>query len=268
MLMAVNIGNSRICIGIFEKSSETLITRAQIATDLHKSSDEYSILISSLLRERGVDCNGIEDGIVSSVVPQLTETMKDAMASLIKKTPLSVGPGAKTGFPIKIDNPSELGGDIVADAAAVVYALKTMGKAGMPAVVAHVGTVTTVSAINQRGEFVGCSIFPGVRLSFDMLHGKTALLPNVSLERTERAIAKNSQDSVRSGVIFGQAMMLDGFAERFAKEMKCSVDRLACFITGRDAKYVMGMCERDFVHDEHLTLKGLCRLFCNASSKI
>ncbi len=267
MLMAVNIGNSRICVGIFEKTSDALLTKFQIATDLFKSSDEYSNLILSMLRERCIEKEGLEDGILSSVVPQLTETLKDAMVSIIKKLPLIVGPGVKTGFPIRIDNPSELGGDIVADVAAALHVLKETGRENTPAVVAHVGTVTTVSAINAKGEFVGCSIFPGVRLSFDTLHGKTALLPNVSLAEPMSVIAKNSQDAVRSGVIGGQAILLDGFAERFAKEMRCSPERLIGFVTGRDAKYVKDICRREFVYDEHLTMIGLYRLFCNATQK-
>ncbi len=265
MLMTVNIGNSRICVGVFRKTSDALVAKFHIATDLHKSSDEYSNLILSMLRERSVESAGLADGIVSSVVPQLTETMKDAMVSIVKKDPLIVGPGVKTGFPIRIDNPSELGGDIVADVAAVIHTLQQTGRGKIPALVVHVGTVTTVSAINTKGEFVGCSIFPGVRLSFDTLHGKTAQLPNVSLSEPESVIAKNSQDAVRSGVLCGHAMMLDGFAERFAKEMKYSPEKLIGFITGRDAKYVKDLCRKEFFYDEDLTLVGLYRLFCNTA---
>ncbi len=265
MLMAVNVGNSRISVGVFEKASETLLVKFQIATDLHKSSDEYSNLIASMLRDRGVDCETMEDGIVSSVVPQLTETMKESVVYLTKKEPLIVGPGVKTGFSIKIDNPSELGGDIVADIAAVTHMMTQQGKGKSAAVVAHVGTVTTVSAINARGEFVGCSIFPGVRLSLDAIHGKTAQLPNVSLLAPKHFIAKNSQDAVRSGVICGHAMLLDGFVERFAKEMKCEPNEVTCFVTGKDARYVTGICKKSFMFDENLTLKGLYRLFCNTA---
>ena len=263
MLMAVNIGNSRISVGIFEDSC--LCAKFQIATDLYKTSDEYLTLFRSLLGEHNISKISVTEGILSSVVPQLTDTVKEAITQIVGKIPLTVGPGVKTGFPIKIDTPSELGGDIVADVAAVLHSLKRAGQVKTAAVVAHMGTVTTVSAINKNGEFIGCSIFPGVRLSLEALHGKTAQLPNVSLFEPERVIAKNSQDSVRSGVIHGHAMMLDGFVGRFAKEMKCHPEEMALFITGKDAKYVTQSCKRAFVFEEDLTLHGLYVLFCNAT---
>ena len=264
MLMAVNIGNSRISVGIFDGTTKILLAKLRVYADRQKSSDEYANLFLSMLRERGVEREQIENGILSSVVPQLTDTVKEAVSFLVGEEPLIVGPGVKTGFPIRIDNPSELGGDIVADVAAAITAIKQDRGTMTPAIVAHVGTVTTVSAVNGRGEFVGCSIFPGVRLSFEAMHGKTALLPSVSLSAPRQSVAKNSLDAVRSGVIFGHAMMLDGFAERFAREMGCDPRDLACFVTGKDARYVTDSCKRSFVFDEDLTLKGLCSLFCNA----
>ena len=264
MLLTVNIGNARISVGVFRDETDVLLAKYEIATDLYRTSDEYSNLMKSMLRERGVDADELTDGILSSVVPQLTETVKESMTSIVGKEPMIVGPGMKTGFPIKIDNPSELGGDIVADVAAALYWVRKEGQK-KAAVVAHVGTVTTVSAVNARGEFLGCAIFPGIRLSFETLHGKTAQLPNVSLCAPSAAIAKNSQDSVRSGVICGHAMMLDGFVERFAKEMKCSPDEVVCISTGRDAKYVGEICKRKFVFHEDLTLWGLLRLYQNTT---
>lgn len=267
MLLAVNVENSHVSVGVFD-ASDALCATIQIATDLRKTADEYDMLIRAILKERGIGMSSVSKAIISSVVPQLTQTMEEAVRSMIGTAPLVVGPGVKTGFPIKIDTPSELGGDIVADVAAVLHALKQDGKEGSAAIVANLGTVTTISAVNRNGEYVGCAICPGVRSSFELLHGKTAQLPNVAFAEPEKAIAKNSHDAVRSGVICGHAMMLNGFVERFAKEIRCPVTDVSLFITGKDAKYVTGMLQKDFVFDEHLTLKGLLALYRNTARTV
>ncbi len=266
MLLAMNVGNSRISVGGFDGQTTALRFRFQIATDLNKTSDEYFVLLRALIREYTAEADNIDGGILSSVVPQLTETVRQTMMRLICKEPLMVGPGVKTGFAIKIDDPSELGSDMVANAAAVIDDLKKKGKAGTPSVVVDMGTVTTVSAINQRGEYVGCAIAPGVRMSFDCIHGKTAQLPNVAFSAPERAIGKNSQDSIRSGVICGTAMMLDGFIGRFAKEMKCHADEINLIITGEYASAVRPVCRYSFEEDPDLTLRGLFCLYHKTES--
>lgn len=262
MLMAVNIGNSRISVGFFEENACRLLLKFQISTDINKTSDEYLALIHSILRgeETKEEIGGV---ILSSVVPQLTETVRQTLVRFAGKQPLLVGPGLKTGFPIKIDSPSELGGDMVANTAAVLHGLKEEGKSKIPALIADLGTVTTLSAINRLGEYIGCAIVPGVRMSLNMLHGETAQLPNVMLSAPTKAVGKNSQDSVRSGVIFGNAMMLDGFVGRFAREMNCKAEELALFVTGEYAGAVMDVCKYRFTYDEDLTLKGLYFLYKN-----
>ena len=266
MLLAVNVENSHISVGVFDES-DALCAKFQIAADLCKTPDEYAVLIHSILRERDLLLSETTDAIVSSVVPQLTHTVVQAVRSIANTDPLTVGPGVKTGFPIKIDTPSELGGDIVADIAAVLELLKQSGRASA-AIVANVGTVTTVSAVNQRGEYVGCSIFPGVRSSFELLHGKTAQLPNVSLSEPSRAIGKNSQDAVRSGVILGHAMMLDGFVEQFAREIKCPLSELSLFITGDNARFITSALTKQYMFDGDLTLKGLLALYRNTARTV
>jgi len=258
MLLAINVGNSRISIGFFADDSKRLVAKFKIATDINKTSDEYLALIRAVVREENLSFEEISGAIVSSVVPQLTGVISETVERFGGKEPVVVGPGVKTGFAIKIDSPSELGADIVANTAAVV---SEIGKKG--AVIVDLGTVTTVSAINERGEYVGCAIMPGVQISFDALHGRTAQLPNVMLSVPTHAIGKNSQESVRSGVILGHAMILDGMVERFAKEMKCAADSLTLSATGEFALRVIKECKRDFSYDEDLTLKGLYYLYKN-----
>ncbi len=262
MLLAVNIGNSRISVGVFDTNGE-LCCRYKISTDNNKTADEYSSLIRSVFSERGFDVARINFVILSSVVPQLTSTVTDALCQVTEKSPLIVGPGVKTGYSIKIDNPSELGGDIVANTAAVIGRQKSEYGQAFPSVIVDMNTVTTVSAVNKNGEFIGCSIFPGVQMSFDAMHGNTALLPNVMLSSPQRAIGRSSQESVRSGVIFGNAFALDGFVYKFAKEMKCRPEELNLTITGEYAKSVLDVCNSSFSYDENLTLKGLYYIYLN-----
>ena len=261
MLLTVNVGNYRISVGGFEVESCELQFQFSVSTDLSKTSDEYAVLLRSLLQEHTKDGTVTDGVIVSSVVPQITETILRTLQRISGKEPLLVGPGVKTGFSIKIDSPSELGGDIVANTAAVIEDLKRQGKEHVPSVVVDMGTVTTVSAINRGGDYVGCVILPGVRMSFDSIHGQTAQLPNVILSAPEKAIGKNSSDAIRSGVLYGTAMMLDGFVGRFAKEMKCHAEELNPVITGEYASAVAHICRHTFVREENLTLRGLCYLY-------
>lgn len=261
MVLAVNVGNSRISVGLFAKETGALQFQCRLATDPDKTSDEYLCLLRMMLREAGFSAPMIGGAIASSVVPQLTATVREVLLRLTGKEPLMVGPGMKTGFSIKIDAPSELGGDMVANTAAV---LQTVGQKRAPIVIADLGTVTTVSAINEKREYVGCCIVPGIGISFESLHGKTAQLPNVMRSAPGRAIGKNSQDAVRSGVIYGHAMMLDGFVQRFAREMRSSAEELVTVMTGEYADAVVQVCKHPFVWDENLTLKGLYALYCQA----
>ena len=254
--MAVNIGNTRISVGFFDDAFSCVKYKLELSTDLSKTVDEYFSTVKLITRECGFETDGLCGGVVSSVVPQLTATLCETVRRFTGEEPVLVGPGVKTGFPIKIDSPAELGGDMVANAAAVVSTNKEKNNTGA-SVVVDMSAVTTVSAINRQGEFIGCSIIPGVQMSLEALHGKTALLPNVAYSAQTVAIGKNSQESVRSGVILGHAMMLDGFVTRFAREMKTSPEEMNCVITGEYAKYVMSMCRTSFEYDEELTLKGL-----------
>ena len=262
MLLALNVGNSRISVGIFDGDGN-LVSKFNIATDLKKTFDEYCMLIRMILSDNRVDIGEIESSIIASVVPQLTDTVRLVAKRLSQSEPIIVGPGVKTGFLIKIDSPSELGGDMVANTAAVINEKRVNGKINRPSVVVDMNTVTTVSVINCNDEYIGCSILPGIQMSFESMHETTALLPNVNFASAKNAIGKNSHDSVRSGVLCGNAIMLDGFVYRFAKEMRCKPDDIDLTITGEYAKYVVNLCSRTFSYEEDLTLRGLYVIYQN-----
>ena len=165
----------------------------------------------------------------------------------------------KTGFAIKVDNPSELGADLVANATAVMEIKANENIIKGASVIIDVGTATTIFALNEKNEFIGGSIFPGIGMSLNSLHGDTAQLPNVSLIPPTKIIGKNSQDSIRSGVVFGTAIMIDGFIDKFAKEMNS--DNVNVFITGEYAQALLSLCSSKYRYIPDLTLRGLYSIY-------
>jgi type III pantothenate kinase len=260
MIIAVNIGNTRISIGFFEDCFPVLKHRFEISSVTDRTVDEYYSTICIIARELGVDMSAVNGGVVSSVVPRLTATVCKTVERFTGELPVVVGPGVKTGFPIKIDSPSELGGDMVANAASVIAKMREENDK-RAAIIVDMSAVTTVSAINDRGEYVGCAILPGVQMSLEALRGNTALLPSVAYESQSKAIGKNSHESVLSGVMLGHALMLDGFVLRFANEMKTTLDKTRLFATGEYAMHIIPLCKNNFEYDGELILSGLYRIY-------
>lgn len=257
MLLALDIGNSSISVGIFLLDSGTLCHAFKLTTEKNRSADEYLAQICTILTLRGIDPRELHAAILSSVVPQLTHTLRQAAESLVGHAPLIVGAGIKTGFPIKIDNPSELGSDLVANTAGI---LALMGQKKTAAIVIDVGTATTVSAISEAHEYVGNCIASGIGLSLDTLHSETALLPNVTLLAPKHVIGKNSLDSMRSGILLGNALMIDAFIDKFIGEMKPKADP-CIYITGGFAELLWPSLTHTVIHEPHLTLLGLYHLY-------
>ncbi len=267
MLLTVDIGNSSISFGIFSDLDRCRILRTfKTESDMRKTSDEYAVLLKNLFELNGIERADIKDVAVASVVPKLTKTISDAIKKLVDCSGyVVVGPGVKTGFPIRIDDPSELGADLVANAAAVINIQKSSsGKRG--AVIVDMGTATTIFAINHAGEYIGGCIMPGVQISFDALHTQTAQLPGVTLELPKKAIGRNSVESVRSGVVLGNALMIDGFIESFSREMKCDVTN-SVYATGGVAELIIPACSHKIIYEPHLTLKGLFYIYRNNSAE-
>ncbi|MBQ8407606.1 MAG: type III pantothenate kinase [Clostridia bacterium] len=262
MLLAVNVGNKLISFAIFENESIEIISKFKISADKNRTADEYVILVKQLLDYSGIDATAICGAIVASVVPQLNDVINHVVLALTGKAPLLVGPGVKTGFAIRIDDPAELGADIVANCA-VVVAMAKAEKLDRPAIVLDMGAVTTLFAISKKGEVIGGSILPGVEMSLDALHRETAQLPNIEMSGSHRAIGKNTKESLISGVLFGQAAMIDGLIDRFEKEMKCDSGEAMLFATGEHCKPILGNFRHQFYYDSVLTLKGLACIYQN-----
>lgn len=246
MLLTLDMGNTNITIGVFE--GETLRFESRLATDCSKMEDQYAVEIMDILRLYGIEPQKIEGTIISSVVPPLDRAISGAVKKVTGVEPMMVGPGTKTGIDIRIDNPAQLGADLLVGAVAAV------ARYGAPCIIWDLGTATTVSVVNQKGWFLGGAIMPGIGVSFNHLTQKTALLPSISLEAPSHVIGPNSIESMQSGAIFGTASMLDGMCDRIEEELGYPTTVIA---TGGLGRMVVPYCRRDMIYDDNLLLEGL-----------
>ena len=219
-----------------------------MATDLIKTSDQYCAELKNMLALFEVTPEMIDGSIVSSVVPPVLNSVKTAIRKLTGKTCLVVGPGIRTGLNIRVENPAEVGSDLIVAAVAAIQ------EYGAPLLLVDMGTATTITAVDASGTFLGGCICPGVKISMEALTGRTAQLPGISLEEPQRAIGRNTRDCMRSGIMFGAAAMLDGLLDRMEAELGVPVKVIA---TGGIARFVIPLCRRKMIYDRSLMLKGL-----------
>ena len=250
MILTIDIGNTSILLGGFEADELKFVAR--LSTDSEKTEDEYAVRILEALALYKIDKNTIDGAIVSSVVPQLNSVIKRAIRFILGKEPLFVGPGIKTGILIQCDIPSSVGADIIAASVATHFIY------GSPALIIDIGTATKMTVLNRRGAFIGTSIIPGVMMGLNALAEGTAQLPKISLEVPGSVIAKNTVECMRSGVLFGNASMIDGMIDRINEEFG---ENLSVYATGGLASSIIPLCKHEIYLDEHLVLKGLNILY-------
>lgn len=250
MILAIDIGNTNIVLGCIQ--GEELLFEARMATDLIKTSDQYCAELKTMLSLFEVELTQIEGSIISSVVPQVLNSFRTAIRKLTGQAPLVVGPGIRTGLNIRMDNPAEVGSDLI------VAAVAAIARYGAPLLIVDMGTATTITAIDEKGAFVGGCICAGVKISMEALTGRTAQLPGISLDEPQRAIGKNTRDCMRSGIMLGAAAMLDGLLDRMEAELGTPVKVVA---TGGIAKFVLPLCRRELIYDRSLMLEGLRILY-------
>jgi type III pantothenate kinase len=250
MILAVDIGNSNIVIGGVR--GESILFKARLRTDTTKTSDEYCIDLKMLLDIYCIQAKEVEGAIIASVVPQVLNSMRTAIKKLTGKESLVVGPGLKTGLKIQIENPNQVGADLVAGSVAALREHKP------PLIVVDMGTATTMTVLNEEGALIGGSIGPGVKSSLDALTERTALLPGLQLDQPKQVIGRNTTDCMRSGIMLGAACMLDGMVERMEAELGCAATVIA---TGGIAKFVIPMCRTAVIYDRDLLIKGLALLY-------
>lgn len=249
MILTVDIGNSNIVIGGVE---EAIVFEARLRTDATKTSDEYCVDLKMLLDVYGVEPHLIEGAIIASVVPQVLNSFQTAIKKLTGKTSLVVGPGIKTGLNILLENPGQMGADLVVGDVAALREHKP------PLIVIDMGTATTISVLDRNGAHIGGCICPGLKISLDALTDRTALLPGLQLDQPKRAIGRNTVDAMRSGIMLGAACMLDGMVERMERELGC---KTTVVITGGIARFVAPLCKTPMIYDRDLVIKGLTALY-------
>jgi len=250
MLLAIDIGNSNIVLGCIE--GEEILHEARIATELVKTSDQYCIDLKNVLSLFDLTADAFEGVIISSVVPPVLNSFRTAVIKLTGKRPMVVGPGIKTGLNILMDNPAQVGSDLI------VAAVAALREYPAPLIIIDMGTATTISVIDKNSAYIGGCICPGVKISAEALSSRTAQLPGISLEEPKKAIGRNTVDSMRSGIMMGSAAMLDGMIERMEQELG---GRATVLATGGIARFVVPMCRREIVYDRNLLLKGLRILY-------
>lgn len=250
MILTIDVGNSNIVLGGVE--GDDIVLEARLRTDSTKTSDEYCIDLKMILDVYNVSSSQIEGTIIASVVPQVLNSMRTAVKKLTGKDSLVVGPGLKTGLNIKIENPSQTGADLVVGAVAALREHKP------PMIIIDMGTATTMIVLDETGALIGGCICPGVKISLDALTDRTALLPGLQLDQPKKAIGRNTIDCMRSGIMMGNACMLDGMIERMEEELGSKTTVIA---TGGIAKFVVPMCKNSIIYDKDLLVKGLAALY-------
>lgn len=252
MLLAVDIGNSNITLGVFQGGA--LRMRAKVSVQTRRSADEYAAVLYDLLRMRAIAPEELSGCILSSVVPDLTELVEEAVRGVTGMAAVRVGPGIRTGFRIRIDDPTQLGGDLVADA------LAALTEYGAPVVIIDAGTVTTIAVVDRARTYLGGCILPGIRSSAALLKEAAALLPPIELAGAEEdCLGRTSAEAMRCGLLFGSAMMVDGFLDRYTALP--GVEGARCVATGGSARLVTARCRHAVTQDPDLTLKGLRDLY-------
>jgi type III pantothenate kinase len=246
MLMAFDIGNTTVAIGLFE--GKTLAEHWRIHSDHDKTPDEYEILLRSLLAAGRRDVSEIQGVIISSVVPPLTPVFQALSHDLFRAKPLVVGPGLKTGMPILYEAPLEVGAD------RVVAAVAAFEKYGGPCIIVDFGTATTFDAVSARGEYLGGAIAPGIQISAEALYLKTAKLPLIEVRKPGRAVGKTTVASMQSGLYFGYVGLTRNIIAEIRKELG---EDARVVSTGGFGEQVSPEVESISAYEPYLVLDGL-----------
>lgn len=256
MTLTIDIGNTNIVLGCFD--GDAILFRERISTN-HTATDlEYAVSIKTALEMYRLNPENITGAIVSSVVPSVTNTFRRAIEKLCGVKPLVVGPGIKTGLSIRIDNPAQLGSDLVVDAVAGIHEYP------VPQIIIDMGTATTFSVIDKNSNYLGGVITTGMAVSADALVSRTSQLPRIAFEVPKKVIGSNTVDCIKSGIMYGNAAIIDGMVSRIEAELgeKCTV-----IATGGLSALVAPLCKTRLILDDDLLLKGLMLIYRKNTEK-
>lgn len=244
MLLAVDVGNTNTVLGVYD--GKKLIRSGRMATNPYDTEDDCSMRLYSFIELNKL--KNIDGAILSSVVPALNRTVTKAIKNVCGIDALVVGPGVKTGLNIRIDNPAELGADLV------VGAVASIAKYPSPQVIFDLGTATTASVIDENKTYIGGVLLCGVKTAVNAISNGTAQLPQVDISAPKKVVCSNTIDCMRAGAVYGSAAMLDGLVERFEAELG---KKLTVVVTGGLGRTISGECRTETIFDENLLLDGL-----------
>ena len=250
MILVVDIGNTHIVIGGYEREHLSFVSR--ISTNARKTVDEYASKLQSVLMIHGAREETIEGAIISSVVPPLTGIIKRAISMVYNVSPLVVDPGIKTGLNLRVDNPATVGADLIC------ACVGAKAHYPCPLVVIDMGTATKLMILDETGTFIGVTIAPGVEISLKALASDTAQLPQIDLTAPPVLLGKNTAECMRSGVVFGNACMIDGMLTRMEEELKTPLTKIA---TGGLSGIIIPHCKQAIHMDPNIILEGLRLLY-------
>ncbi len=249
MILAIDIGNTNIVAGCCKGEEIAFMERL---TTNHTATDlEYAVSLKAILDLYNTNPKEIKGAIISSVVPSVTYTIKSAIKKLVGVEAMVIGPGIKTGLSIKMDNPAQLGSDLVVDAVAAINVY------GAPVVVIDMGTATTFSVVNENNEYLGGMIIPGMMISLNAMVSGTSQLPKISLDKPKRLIGTNTIDCMKSGILYGTASSIDGMLDRIRDE----IGETTVVATGGLAQVVVPLCKNKIILDDELLIKGLMIIY-------
>ncbi len=247
MLLVIDVGNTNIIFGVYQKNK--LITTFRIVSALQRTSDEYGMVISDLIERQGVEIEEIEGAVIASVVPNTMHSLVNAIKKYMKRTPLIIGPGTKTGIKIDTPNPREIGADRIVDAVAA-YELY-----GGPVLVIDFGTATTYDLVTEDGRFTAGITAPGIRISAKALWEDTARLPEVEILKPKSILAQDTISSMQAGLVYGQIGQTEYIIQCVKKET--GYDNLKVVATGGLGRIIASETNMIDQYDITLTLRGL-----------
>lgn len=252
MLLAIDVGNSNTSVGLFDKD-KNLRFLASLDTDNRKTADQISIDLMNLFTLYHYHYSDVTGAILCSVVPPLNFMMEKALTRLLGKPPMIVGPGVRTGLNIRLTNQTQVGADIVADAVAALEKFEP------PIITIDMGTATTIGVISQERTYEGGLLLPGVNVSLEALSRRAAQLPAISIQHPKSLIGKNTEDCMRSGIVYGSAGMLDGVIDR-VRELFPGQE-VSVVATGGNAPVIVRYCRNPIIYDKYLLMNGLWTIY-------
>ncbi|MEK8132996.1 type III pantothenate kinase [Paenibacillus filicis] len=246
MILVVDVGNTNIVLGLYREKQ--LLHHWRLSTSRSTTADEYGIMMYNLFQHAGIGLEQVEGVIISSVVPPLMFVLEQLCAKYIKKTPMVVGPGIKTGLNIRYENPREVGADRIVNAVAAIELY------GPPCIVVDFGTATTLDYIDEKGQYIGGAVAPGIGISTEALYQHAAKLPRIELVKPRSVVGRTTVSSMQAGIIYGFAGQVDGIIDRIRAEYKTDPYVVA---TGGLAELIASESRTIQLVNPLLTLQGL-----------